>query len=355
MADWSDPTPFQLEALHEALLHAFPSHLDLDNLLTFKLGRSYAQVAPVNVEYFSALTAILKQARAAGWLDELVRKAMKYRPNNPKLRTLERSAGLAPAEVPAALHVTLEEIVRQAMGTQDLLPWLARLEAVGRGTCRIEHPVNTARGTGWLVGRDLLLTNWHVVHQALPGGPWDARDFVCRFGYAVTPQGVLPGTEERLATAWCVDSSPPSPAELGTGAGGATADTLDFALLRLARPVAGQGAGADEPRPWLPLLPPQPLPKARDIVFVVQHPQGLPIKLAVGDVAGAGALRLQHTANTEPGSSGSVVLDAQLRPVALHHAGDLLYAAGGIGKPEKNQAVPLGPIAARLQAAGHLQ
>lgn len=175
MADWSDPTPFHLEALHEALLHAFPSHLDLDNLLTLKLGRSYAQLAPVHADYFSGLTALLKQARAAGWLDELVRKAVKAKPHNPRLRTLERSARLAPAHVPAALDVTLQDIVRQAMGTQDLLPWLAKLEAIGRGTCRIEHPVNTARGTGWLVGRDLLLTNWHVVAQALPGGSWDAR------------------------------------------------------------------------------------------------------------------------------------------------------------------------------------
>jgi hypothetical protein len=236
------------------------------------------------------------------------------------------------------------------------MPWLARLEAIGQCTCRIEYPVNTARGTGWLVGRDLLLTNWHVVDAALPGGAWDAREIVCRFDYALTAQGTQPGSEQRLAPAWCVDASPPSPAELGTGAGAATADTLDFALLRLARPVGDEPAPSGNARRWIEIGPPQPLPKANDIVFVVQHPQGLPVKLAAGDVRSVAAdgLRLYHSANTQGGSSGSVVLDAKLQPVGLHHAGDLLYGATGLGTPQRNQAVPIGPIAARLHAAGHL-
>ena len=40
--------------------------------------------------------------------------------------------------------------------------------------------------------------------------------------------------------------------------------------------------------------------------------------------------------------------------VALHHAGDALYARGQIGTPAANQAVPIGPIAARLRAGGHV-
>jgi hypothetical protein len=100
----------------------------------------------------------------------------------------------------------------------------------------------------------------------------------------------------------------------------------------------------------------QPLPRQHEIIFVVQHPEGLPVKLAPGDVAGISEdnLRVFHTANTKPGASGSLIVNAKAEPIALHHAGDLLYNTGKIGKPVKNQAVPIGKVVTRLIENGHL-
>lgn len=355
MADWNNPSGFQLEVLQEALLFAYPTHLDLDALLTYRLETSYAALAPVNASYEDAVRAILMKARGAGWLKTLIDKARKHRPNSPKLLVLDRSVELTDADVPDALGRPLEDIVRHEGNYQDLFPWVRKLEEYAWRTCRIEYPVNTAQGTGWLVAPDLLLTNWHVIDRALPGGDRQATKFVCRFDYAVTESGTQSGIEVRLASQWCIDASPPSTSELGTGTDAPSGDTLDYALLKLSRAVGDEPTPSGAQRGWVEVRADQALPQPNQIIFVIQHPEGLPVKLAAGDVKGLSSdkVRIFHTANTKGGASGSVVVNAKLEPIGLHHAGDVLYNRGEIGAPEKNQAVPIGRVLARLKAKGH--
>jgi hypothetical protein len=349
--DWSNPDSFHLHALHEALLFAYPTPADLNNMLVLQMGQSYALLAPVGESYRNGLTSILLQARGGGWLADLVQKARQDRPQSPKLLVLERSRGLAKVAVPPAIGRNLEDIVRADGGFMDLVPWVEKLEGLGRKTCRIEYPVNTPRGTGWLVGPDLIVTNWHVIEKALPGGSRLAADYVCRFDYAATATGVLPGLEVRFAPAWCVDSSPAAASEMGTGADLPTRDTLDFALIRLASAVGAAETATGKKRGWVQVMGIDEAPKARDIIFVIQHPDGLPVKIEPGDVSAVAedGLRLFHTANTCGGSSGSVVVNARLDPIALHHAGDALYQSGTIGAPERNQAIPMDLLVKRLE------
>jgi hypothetical protein len=354
LVDWSNPTRFQLEALHEALLFAYPKPADLNLLLQFRLNKDYYQLAPVGVSYQNGLLDILLDARGGGWLAGLVQKARQHKPDSPKLLCVDRNFELTNASVPTALGRSLEDIVRSEGSYYDLIPWVQKLEELASRTCRIEYPVNTARGTGWLVGADLLLTNWHVIESALPGGSWNAGGFVCRFDYAMTLGNTQSGIEVRLANDWCVDSSPPSSSELGTGNDEPTGETLDFALLRLERPVGQENTATGQKRGWVAVSKDQPLPQDHDIVLVVQHPEGLPVKLAIGDVTekSTNNLRILHTANTNPGASGSVVVNARLEAIGLHHAGDLLYSKGKIGTPLKNQAVPTSKIIGRLVERG---
>jgi hypothetical protein len=355
VADWSNPEPFHLKALHEALLFAYPTAADLNNLFVLHLGQAYNQLAPAGESYRNGLTAVLLQARGEGWLAEWVRQARLDKPRSPKLLLLNRTLELTSAPLPDSLGRNLEDIVRADGGFQDLIPWVEKLEALAHRTCRIECPVNTACGTGWLVGPDLLLTNWHVIEDALSDAAI-AKEYVCRFDYAVTAAGTRPGVEVRFAQNWCVDSSPPSSAELGTGVDSPSADTLDYALIRLDTAVGGTNAPSGTKRGWVTLTPTQVIPRERDIIFVIQHPDGLPVKLAPGDIEGftVDRLRLFHTANTMGGSSGSMVVDARLEPIALHHAGDLLYPRGNLGAPRRNQAVPIGLIIQFLMGRGHL-
>lgn len=350
MADWNEPTRFQLEALHEALLFAYPKHTDLNLLLQFGLAQDYFKLAPIGDSYKNALLAILLEARGAGWLKDLVQKARQDKPKSPKLLSLDRSFELTDTEVPETLGRTLEDIVRSEANYVDLIPWIQKLEKLASQICRIEYPVNTAQGTGWLVAPDLLITNWHVIDRALPGGSWDPKELVCRFDYAVTSSGTKPGIEARLVDHWCVEASPPSASELGTGNDEPTGETLDYAILRLERSIGQELTADGEKRGWVEIKRDQPMPNEHEIIFVVQHPEGLPVKLAPGDVSGASEddLRIFHTANTKAGASGSIVVNSKLEPIALHHAGDLLYNRGKIGTPVKNQAIPIGKVITRL-------
>ena len=180
-------------------------------------------------------------------------------------------------------------------------------------------------------------------------------EMFCRFDYATSSAGTNEGVTSGLAAKWCEDYSPASPIELGIGTEAPTTAQLDYALLRLAKPMGtthGRNA-AGGPRGFIATKRGTAAPADNSVVFVLQHPLGDPMKLAIGVAKGTNAntTRVMHDANTERGSSGSPCLNAKLELVALHNAGDLLYD-GMMGAPTQNQAVPLEPILARLERKG---
>jgi hypothetical protein len=352
MPDWTNATGMQLKIVQEALLSAFPRPDEFEMMLALRLDQSYVQLTAGSANYKVAVFQVLLDAKAKNWLGRLITAARQENSGNTKLKALEPLADLTTAPAPGG--VTLEDIVRQDGGFVDVIPWVERLDQLRAQICRIECPVNQAVGTGWLVANDLLLTNWHVVRRVLAGERQPA-DVTCRFDYATSSTGTNPGVTCGLAAKWCEDFSPASPLELGTGQDAPTAAQLDYALLRLAKPM-GTTAGlnaAGGPRGFITTKRGTASPADNSVVFVLQHPQGDPLKLAIGVAKGtnANATRVMHDANTVGGSSGSPCLNAKLELVALHNAGDPLYD-GEHGTPTQNQAVPLEPILARLESQG---
>jgi hypothetical protein len=321
-------------------------------LLALQLDQSYAQLTAGSANYRYAVFQVLVDAKAKNWLAELLKAARRENPGNGKLKALDPLADLTSAPAPGGGK--LEDIVRDDGGFQDVIPWVERLDKLRTQICRIECPVNQAVGTGWLVANDLLLTNWHVVRQVLAGKRQPA-DVVCRFDYATSGAGTNAGVTCGLAAKWCEAFSEASSVEIGTGQDGPTTEQLDYALLRLAKPMgATNGANAaGGARGFITTKRGTASPADNSVVFVLQHPLGDPLKMAIGIARGTNAntTRVLHDANTESGSSGSPCLNAKLELVALHHAGDLLYD-GVIGTPTQNQAVPLEPILARLETQG---
>lgn len=350
MPDWTNATGMQLRIVQEALLSAFPRPDDFEMLLMLQLNQSYAQLTAGSANYRYAVFQVLVDAKAKNWLGDLVKVARRENSGNPKLKVLDPLADLTSA--PAPNGGKLEDIVRDDGGFVDVIPWVERLDKLRTQICRIECPVNSAVGTGWLVADDLLLTNWHVVRRVLAGEK-QPGDVVCRFDYATSSAGTNKGVECGLAATWCEAFSEASNVETGKGPEEATNEQLDYALLRLAQPMgAMNGANAaGGARGFVKTKRGTATPAANDVVFVLQHPQGDPLKMAIGVARGANAntTRVLHDANTESGSSGSPCFNAKLELVALHHAGDLLYD-GVIGAPTQNQAVPLEPILARLES-----
>ena len=298
---------------------------------------------------------------------DLARAAYLERPRNDKIRQIYEKFGMAPAAsvqqagVPvtgAATQVTAAsfEAMVTDIRTVDMGVWREKMAETEGRVCRIEFNEH-ARGTGFLVGPDLVLTNYHVM-EPLITGKLPSEQIACRFDYKVLADGSRSeGAVARLHNNnWEVDGSPYSPAEAENQPDRElpTLDQLDYAVMRLERPIGREPIGANPssgapPRGWIELNG-QPLLEQGMPLLIAQHPAGSPLKLAfdtksVIGVNGNGT-RVRYATNTERGSSGSPCFSLDWQIVALHHLGDPSWKS-----PKFNQGVPIGVIAKRLAAA----
>jgi V8-like Glu-specific endopeptidase len=327
-------------------------------------------VAPGSFD--SVTFKLLEWAERKGLEAELARTAYRARPNNARLRQVYEKYGMAPTvSVQAAGAVAgsgsvrattlaFEANVRPRLKSVDMAVWRERMAQVEGQVCRIEFN-NSPMGTGFLVGPDLLLTNYHVLERPLKG-KLPVEQVACRFDYKVlSNDSRSEGTVVRLDTTnWKVDASPYSQAEADSAPDrvAPTADELDFAVVRLARPIGSQAieknasAGAPK-RGWIAIPPEQPTLEKDMTLMIAQHPDGSPMKFAFDTDSVIGMAgdnrRVRYATNTEPGSSGSPCFDIDWTLVALHHMGDPNWKK----MPEYNQGIPIGLIGTRL--AGKVQ
>jgi hypothetical protein len=347
--------PRELRApLRGALLSAYPAQAALAQLLRFDLGRSLETITELN----TIASSVIADAEGRGWTDTLIRKAYEYRPGNPELkRFYERYMGSVQREVDRtiAAQPTLERLLPQLTGFMNIRVWREGLQQVEARVCRLEaFGPNNPMGTGFLIGRDLVMTNYHVFKPVFSGQlkPEHVR---VRFDHYYLPDGktLSPGTEHRLHTDWEVAKSPPSPLDEKFDATDAPGlDTLDFVIVRLSHD-ASQDKVDDGPRGFFPYrrgaveFKPDMDPNVG--LIVAQHPGGDPMKLAMNTNANvktvANASRVRYQVNTSPGSSGSPVFNLRWELVALHHSGNPEHDA------RYNQGIPLDTIRDNLPVA----
>jgi hypothetical protein len=252
----------------------------------------------------------------------------------------------------------LQRQIKLHIPSFDPVVWTTGLLAQLRRVCRIEID-DRPRGTGFLVGPDLVMTNHHVVGSVIAAQA-TSRRIGCRFEHwARIDHSVEPGIRVRLAESWPhwhVDSTPPTGNE-ASGQPLPSDDELDFALLRLERRFGDEPMSPDGPRRgWVYLCGTEPAFPAGGPLAIVQHPMGLPVKLAFDTSAilsvNANRTRVRYATNTDPGASGSPCFDAHWNLVAVHHFGDPHHLP-----PTYNQGIPSHKIHERLvraQVAGLL-
>lgn len=335
--------------LYEALIGAFNIDsmtlmlrnrlgIDLENELDVHRGKKYI---------FSDL---LKIANEEGWRDDLVRGALVDNTGNLRLRQAALALGIAApsaqsAPLTGSIPVTaldqgrLEKIANERGVTIRYAEYDKKLNALAHCMCRIEVPTGQARGTGWLVSPDLVLTNYHVIKDAHElQAPFTS--VTCRFDYF--EEGST-GVACNLADRWLVAWSPYAFADENANAPEPTLDELDYALLRLARPVGNEALGNTQ-RGWIAVLGAPPVVLAEDQVMVPQFPDGRSLELSFGKalVYNQSTTRLRYNVNTDEGASGSPAVTMALEPFGLHHA-------GGPGRSQKyNQCVPLRHVIRRI-------
>jgi len=218
---------------------------------------------------------------------------------------------------------------------------------------RVTSSGSTAIGTGFLVGRNKVLTNFHVVEIG------DAEEYECRFDVrSKGPNKVSIGKPLRVKK--IITSSPYSDIEK-TGYDYKSsvhpkADKLDYALLEI--------ESHPKDRDWLNLLPVKPKIHPDSKVYVLQHPKRMPLNVAADKIAEKqplNAARFRYLTDTEKGSSGSPCFcwtiedengNCSLVLKALHNFGD---PGSEFRESEFNHGIPIHLIAQDLENKGKLE
>lgn len=211
----------------------------------------------------------------------------------------------------------------------NLIATLQCLLVSARAVCllQVDNPLGSFAGTGFRIAPDLVLTNEHVLF----------------------PQQVK-ATAVRADFDFDVDANNASLRVLSLAGDPATiiADRDDdWAVVR----VPGMGEGV----PVVGLAG-SPVPRDGDRAFIVQHPDGRQRRLGFvrNLVTAVTDDRVQYLTDTEPGSSGAPVFDAQCRLIALHHRGGTPTQRTGKAPLTKNQGVRISRVYAALLAQGEI-
>lgn len=350
---------------HEGLAGAFDEG-ELARLLRFQMDvdlRKIVRPADFDTVTFDLLEWVERRGREV----ELARAAYLARPNNSQLQRVYEKYGMAPAASlqtagkpvangsTRATGLALEANVKPRLKSVDMAVWRERMASIEGQVCRIESDGNPM-GTGFLVGPDLVMTNYHVLEQPLKGTV-PAAQIACRFDYKeLTGGSRSEGTVVKLDDKnWQVDSSPYSQAEAASEPDRVppTPDELDFAVVRIERavgrePVNKNATTGAPKRGWIEMPAKPPVPEKNMTLMIAQHPDGSPMKLAFDTDSVLGLAcegrRVRYTTNTDHGSSGSPCFDIDWTLMALHHMGDPNWKR----VPQFNQGIPIGLIRARL-------
>ncbi|MFP3604670.1 trypsin-like peptidase domain-containing protein [Paraburkholderia sp. SIMBA_053] len=309
-------------------------------------------VDPLNVP--SGLSArnlwylLLQMLAAQGTVRATVQAARDRTPNNPRAPFLEallkdKLAPVSAEPVPAPganaqfddsvtepeALLFFDDLTMPVGQVPNLLATLGGLLERASAVCllRVENGFGRFFGTGFRIGPKLILTNHHVL---FPKSMLATR-VQADFGFDVDATGAsLPVT---------------SLAGISNSIRGEKPD--DWAVVEV---------DDLDPR-WATLpLAAEPVPKVGEAAYILQHPGGQQKRLGfvrntISDVAD-GVVR--YLTDTEPGSSGAPVFDAQCRLIALHHAGGTPMEVAGKPPVSKNEGIRISRVLARLQAAGIL-
>lgn len=251
---------------------------------------------------------------------------------DPQDTRADRSSGITGYE--STTGENLEKVLgrERFKGMHWWLTGLQRCRAVARIENRFSEPI----GTGFLVdGTQLspelpdlvLVTNGHVLPEDLPYGE------ACAVFHGLVGDGESTRRQFDVVRWWWYQPS--------------TAPDLDVTILELdAYPT---GVTPIPLAPEMPRLDARTRPRA----YVIGHPSGLDtpqFSLQDNLVIDYDDRLVHYRSPTEPGSSGSPVLDSTWSLIAVHHAGGLetptLHGAGGTYPA--NEGISVAAIKAKL-------
>jgi hypothetical protein len=192
-------------------------------------------------------------------------------------------------------------------------------------------------GTGVIVGRNLFLTNHHVIHSIDA-----AKAAQVEFDYEIAPNDLLCGVIRPPASTRKFALDPTRLFVTSPTIGG-----LDFSFIWIEDAAA-------ETQGIVPMERSAFTVDKGEQAFVVHHPDGRPKEVSLDDaeIIGLEAAVIHYSSDTMEGSSGAPVFDRRGRLIALHHAsrkGAFLLKDGSQTKMI-NEGIKISAIALDLEA-----
>jgi V8-like Glu-specific endopeptidase len=293
----------ELKEIDTALRKAFPTYNELTRMVRYGIDQSLDDITGHDADMRSATFQLLQWSEAEGITNELLLAARNAKPQNTQLRSVAERLGVAMAS-------RLESVFTSGPALANVEPFLKGLSRSEVCVCRVEI-AGDAKGTGFLISPSLVMTNYHVFDKVLEKVV-RAASVIIRFDYKIEADGtkLSRGVEYNLADKWFIDSSP--------------IEELDYAIVALQRAAGEEPIGGQQGAPNREFLHPKNYEFERgENVFVIQHPGATTLKLGVGKIEKLSADRkiVCHTADTEPGSSGSPCFNIDWDLVAIHRQG----------------------------------
>ncbi len=337
----------QFSRLSEAI-RARMSPGQFDRMLKQRLNKVRWNITLAD-SYDAIVHDVIDEANRRGWVYRLVNAAREEVPVEAIFVEYAQMLAIAPEGLPD--RGGLESIIDKTKALLDIDVFLSKAGRIMGQVCRVDLD-GGGRGTGFLVGPNTVITNYHVI-EAVAKAQKPTEALSCRFDFKVHPDGASINEGVDVPVAKLVAWSPYDPVDLKDQGGVPDPGNLDYAILELAgepgnAPVGGAKDG--NPRRWIGLPSAPPAFKKGDPLFIVQHPQKRPMKLALDTdaiigVQGEGR-RVRYSTNTEKGSSGSPCFDQNWNLVALHHSGDEAWV------PTWNEGIPIDLVIAHAESQG---
>lgn len=362
----------QITDLREGLQKGFPDGMRLTMFLREQLNRQLNDYASQNDPLRTAVFRVIEGAQAEGWVKDLALAAYRARPNWPQIvkvanelglvifsGTLSNDRPLAGGAREHSVGAELQSLLSPGRPQFDPVDLRKILVDYPARVCKIEIPLGS--GTGFLIGPDLVLTNYHVMEPVLRNDA-RAQDVICRFDHIKKDDGPAIGNtlECRLASpAWCVAQSPVSSWDRRLAGDQPSPHELDYCLIRLADRIGearlgGASDAAVAKRGWLALNPLQSAGQMNEQLFILSHPGGAVLKLSIGDHLGSigASNRIRYDVNTQKGSSGSPIFNARLEVIGMHNSGWKDAAELAADGRKANQGIPISNIVEHLRGSG---